>query len=99
MAITSTQPSDSFNWPIDSDKADPAYALEYLNNPEHFPSFSSGLTELISKYGYKGRPDHTDDKTRFLLSKLSEAEISITKSTVLDWFREKIGRASCRERV
>lgn len=89
MAITSTQPSDSFNWPIDSDKADPAYALEYLNNPEHFPSFSSGLTELISKYGYKERPDHTDDKTRFLLSKLSEAEISITRATVLDWFREK----------
>lgn len=89
MTTTFTQYHNHSIWSIDSNNTDPASALEYLNNPENFRSFSSGLTELICKYGYEGSLDDPDAKSRFLLSKLSLMGISITKPTISSWFRDK----------
>lgn len=65
------------------------HAIEYLNNPSNFRSFSEGLTELIQKYGYNGAADNAIAKTNYILEKLSDINITISKSTVKDWFCNK----------
>lgn len=66
-----------------------ANAIEYLNSPSNFRSFSEGITELIQKYGYNGLADDAIAKTDYILSKLSDINVSISKSTVKDWFCDK----------
>lgn len=84
-----TKYSDDSIWSVDSDDPDLTRALNYLNNPENFRSFSSGLTSLISKYGYDGAPEDTDARTGFLLEKLASIGVSLTKATVFSWFTDK----------
>lgn len=82
------QASDNI-WTVEIQDNHPEAALEYLNNPANFRSFSDGLTELILKYGYQGNAKNADEKTDFLIKKLASIYISITKSTVRDWFLTK----------
>lgn len=84
-----TQYSDDSIWSINSDDLDPTSAMEYLNNPNNFRSFSSGLTELIGKYGYDGGLEDAEAKTSFLLTKLASTEVSVTKATLFSWFTDK----------
>lgn len=65
------------------------HAIKYLNDPSNFRSFSEGLTELIQKYGYNGAADDAVAKTNYILSKLSDINVTISKSTVKDWFCDK----------
>lgn len=67
----------------------PEDALEYLNNPDNFRSFSEGLTILIRKYGYNGNKNAVEEKTKFILEKFSSISASIEEKTVQDWFSEK----------
>lgn len=76
-------------WDIDISNGDSINALKYLNCPENFPSFSSGLTELMVKYSYDGSVDDVEEKTSFICSKLSSIHVKITRTTVKDWFTDK----------
>ncbi len=87
-ANDSTYSNDSI-WCIKTDDNAPVHALEYLNNPANFRTFSQGLTELITTYGYQENPCDLEAKTRFVLDKLSLTGTSISKSTVKDWFLDK----------
>ena len=64
-------------------------ALSFLNDPSNFRSFSVGLTMLIQKYGYSGNSDDIEAKTNFILNKLSTIRVTISKSTIKDWFLDK----------
>lgn len=64
-------------------------ALEYLNDPSNFRPFSQGLTEFIKKCGYNKAEDDIAAKTNFILSKLSDINVPVSKSTVKDWFSDK----------
>lgn len=84
-----TKYSNDSIWSIDSDAPDLSHAVEYLNNPDNFRSFSSGLTDLICQYGYDGDPGDAEAKTCFLLARLASIEVSVTKSTLSSWFTDK----------
>ena len=62
---------------------------EYLKDTSNFYSFAEGLTVLITKYGYDGQIEDTVSKTNFIISKLQSVDVSITKSTIKDWFDNK----------
>lgn len=62
---------------------------KYLKDTSNFCSFAEGLTELIKNYGYDGQSEDTVSKTNFIISKLQSIGVSITKSTVKDWFNNK----------
>lgn len=62
---------------------------KYLKDTSNFCSFAEGLTELIKNYGYDGQLEDTVSKTNFIISKLQSIGVSITKSTVKDWFNNK----------
>ncbi len=83
-----TQYSDESIWSIEDDDFNYEHALDYLNDPSHFRTFSQGLTELIQRYGYNEALDDTQKKTDFLFSRLSNIDISISKSTVKSWFAD-----------
>lgn len=84
-----TQYSNDSIWSIDPEDPDLTHAVEYLNNPENFRSFSSGLTDLICKYGYHGAPGDAEAKTLFLLEKLNSIGVSVVKATLFSWFTDK----------
>lgn len=89
MSTGFTHHSSDSIWCIETENNDPVKALEYLNNPANFRSFSDGLTELILKYGYKDSPEDPGAKTSFVLSSLSSAGRAVSRSTVRDWFTDK----------
>lgn len=78
--------SDSIWQFHDDDYAD---ALQYLNNPKNFRSFSSGLTELLCRCSYTGSLDSVEERTTFLCTKLKDIGVKISKQTVKDWFLDK----------
>ncbi len=84
-----TKFSDDSIWDSRLSDKDPASALEFLNNPENLRFFSTGLTELIQKYGYQGEPDDIDARTSFLYDKLSAIGVKISKNTIKSWFGER----------
>lgn len=69
---------------------DSSKALEYLNNPNNFRSFSDGLTALIKKGSDPYQGDNTvEGKTSFLYEKLRSIGVSIKKPTIEAWFSGK----------
>ena len=89
MSTNFTQYSDDSIWNIDTNDNDSTYALKYLNTPENFRSFSDGLLVLIFNFSFEGPVDNIEEKTSFISTKLAANNISITKSTVKDWFTNK----------
>ncbi len=87
MSTNFTKTIENSIWEIPND--DDISALEFLKNPSNFRSFSTGLTKLITRYGYTGAVDDIEAKTNFILHSLSSIEVTISKSTIKDWFLEK----------
>ena len=87
MSTNFTKTIENSIWDIPND--DNISALEFLKNPSNFRSFSTGLTELITRYGYDGVIDDIESKTQFILQSLSSIDVTIAKSTIKDWFLEK----------
>lgn len=82
MSSEFTQYSNNGLWASDDT---PESALSYLNNPENFRPFSIGLSELMEKCGYtQYKTNH--EKASFLYAQLTSLGISVTKSTISDWF-------------
>lgn len=70
---------------------------EYMKHYK-FKSFSEGLTDFIRKKGFSGKTDSIEEKTRFVIIKCSENNISINAANIRDWFKEKRPISSSRSR-
>lgn len=88
MSGSFTNYSDESIWST-GDENDIQKGLEYLKDSSNFRSFAEGLTGLITKYGYDGQPEDSVSKTNYIMSKLQSIGVSITRSTVKDWFNNK----------
>lgn len=76
-------------WDIPTTTCDSTEALAFFQNPNNFPSFSQGLTCLLGSHGYQGPRDDAGQKAEFLYRKLSDIGVSVSKSTITDWFTGK----------
>lgn len=63
-----------------------------------FKSFSEGLTDFIKKKGFQCDTDSIEEKTRFVIKKCNENNISINAANIKDWFKEKRPISSSRSR-
>lgn len=73
--------------------------LSAVNSPHTFRSFARGLTEFIQKCGYSdsGNPEK---KTDWLYASLSRMGVSVSRSTVRDWFLgQRIPRLVSNSRI
>lgn len=70
---------------------------EYMTNYK-FKSFPEGLTDFIKRKGFIGNIDSIEEKTRFVIRKCNENNISINAVNIRDWFNEKRPISSSRSR-
>ena len=71
----------------DSDDDDYGDIIDYLNKAENFRTFDEGLTEFIKKHGYVeedglSKEKCVEQRVAFLLKKMKEKNISISKKTL-----------------
>ena len=72
-----------------AENKDECDALDFLNDPESFRSFSDGLTEMIERCGFEGDLDSVPEKTQYLLNALGKINVNISAATVKSWFSGK----------
>lgn len=71
----------------DNDDDDYGDIIDYLNKAENFRTFDEGLTEFIKKHGYVeedglSKEKCVEQRVAFLLKKMKEKNISISKKTL-----------------
>ncbi len=89
MDITANPYDNASFWKIPTTAYDSTEALAFFHDPDNFPSFSQGLTRLLESHGYQGPLEDAGQKADFLYGKLSGIGVSVSKSTVSDWFTGK----------
>lgn len=66
---------------------DTADAADYLKNPSNFRSFKEGLTEMLKKTDYTTENKNVYQMSDYLYEQMKKINSSVTKDTVLSWFR------------